>query len=415
MEQLRDATANGMVAAVWAELKGDDPAVYDQYGSKSFNQLNDAANQIVRLLRAHGVVAGDAVALLCSNRAEFLEVLLACRRGGYRFTPVNWHLTAEEANYVINDCEAKALFGETRFPAVEIAAKDAPQLKLRVSIGAPTPAGFLDYATELAKQDASNITDPQLGGQMLYTSGTTGRPKGVVATHGGFPTKIATDMAYCFDVEAGDRMLWVTDIGWVMGPWEILGTLTLGASMVLLEGVPDYPTPDRLWQAVERHRVTHLGVAPTVVRALREHGPEWVRKHDLTSLRVLGSSGEAWNPEPYEWFAREVGGGRCPIVNYSGGTEIGGGILGCTMLHPLKPCGFSVPILGVDADVFDDSGQPVRGAVGELVVKRPWPGMTQGFWRDPRRAVRRFSSISCSRSSICCASAILPDRAIWSS
>jgi acetyl-CoA synthetase len=207
----------------------------------------------------------------------------------------------------------------------------------------------------------------------------------VVATHGGFPLKIATDMAYCFDVEAGDRMLWVTDLGWVMGPWEILGTLTLGASMVLFEGVPDFPAPDRLWEMVARHRVTHLGVAPTVVRALREKGDDWVRRHDLSSLRVLGSSGEPWNPEPYAWFAGIVGGGRCPIVNYSGGTEIGGGILGCTMLHPLKPCGFSVPILGIDADVFDERAEPLRGAVGELVVKQPWPGMTRGFWNDPER------------------------------
>jgi acetyl-CoA synthetase len=126
-------------------------------------------------------------------------------------------------------------------------------------------------------------------------------------------------------------------------------------------------------------------VAPTVIRALSSHGTKWVRMHDLGSLRVLGSSGEAWNPEPYLWFAREVGCSRCPIVNYSGGTEIGGGIVGCTMLHPLEPSGVSVPLLGVDADVVDEHGAPVRGAVGELVVKGPWPGMTQGFWRDPQR------------------------------
>jgi acetyl-CoA synthetase len=170
-----------------------------------------------------------------------------------------------------------------------------------------------------------------------------------------------------------------------MGPWLILGSLTLGAAMVLVEGVPDFPQADRLWETAARLGVTHLGLAPTVARSLREKGAAGRGRHDLSRLRVLGSTGEAWNAEPYEWLLREIGGGSRPIINYSGGTEIGGGILGCTLLHPLKPCAFSVPILGMDADVWGEDGAPVRGEVGELVLRRPWPGMTDGFFGDAAR------------------------------
>ncbi|MGP1674566.1 MAG: AMP-binding protein, partial [Candidatus Limnocylindrales bacterium] len=175
------------------------------------------------------------------------------------------------------------------------------------------------------------------------------------------------------------------DLGWMMGPWAIAGTLLLGARLVLYEGAPDYPGPDRLWSIVQRHRVTHLGLSPTVIRTLMAHGEEPVRAHDLDTLRVLGSTGEPWNPEPWWWFFREVGGGRCPIVNYSGGTEVSGGIVGGNVIGPIKPASFSGPCIGTGADVVDDAGQPVRGAVGELVIRAPLPGMTRGFWGDRER------------------------------
>jgi acetyl-CoA synthetase len=154
---------------------------------------------------------------------------------------------------------------------------------------------------------------------------------------------------------------------------------------VLYEGVPDFPKPDRLWGLVERHRITVMGMSPTAVRALMPHGVEHPRAHDLSSLRIIGSTGEPWNPEPYRWLFDNVGGGRLPIINYTGGTEISGGILGCFPIAPIKPCAFSGPIPGMAADVFDDSGRPVRGEVGELVITRPWPGMTAGFWGDAKR------------------------------
>jgi acetyl-CoA synthetase len=186
-------------------------------------------------------------------------------------------------------------------------------------------------------------------------------------------------------VHPGQVIYWMTDMGWMMGPWLVFGALTLGATFLIYDGAPDWPAPDRLWALVERHRVTTLGVSPTLVRALIAHGDEPVRAHDLSSLRFFASTGEPWNPDPWLWLFQNVGGGLRPIINYSGGTEISGGIVMGNPILPLKACAFSGPCPGMAADVVDDEGRSLRGQVGELVVKAPWIGMTRGFWRDPER------------------------------
>jgi acetyl-CoA synthetase len=227
---------------------------------------------------------------------------------------------------------------------------------------------------------------------LIYTSGTTGRPKGAVHTHCGFPIKAAQDMQQGFDMRAEDTLFWVTDMGWMMGPWELLGATILGAAIALYEGAIDYPSSDRLWRLVEEHRVSVLGVSPTLIRVLMHAGDAAVDGHDLSSLRILGSTGEPWNPDPWRWLFEKIGKSRLPIINYSGGTEISGGILSGNVLTPMKACSFSGPLPGMAADVLDDRGHPVRGRVGELVVRQPWIGMTRGFWKDPDRYVQTYWS-----------------------
>ena len=227
---------------------------------------------------------------------------------------------------------------------------------------------------------------------LIYTSGTTGRPKGAVHTHCGFPIKAAQDMWHGLDLHVEETLFWPTDMGWMMGPWLVFGTLVLGATMMLYDGAPDFPGPDRVWKLCTDHGVTALGVSPTLIRALRKYGDEIVNRHDLTKLRKFASTGEPWNPDPWLWLFRVVGRGKLPIINYSGGTEISGGILMGNVLTPMKPCAFSGPLPGMAADVVDENGNSIRGKVGELVIREPWIGMTRGFWRDPQRYLDTYWS-----------------------
>ena len=378
----------------------------------SFADLADEVWRAAGGLRELGIGSGDAVGLCMPMSPECVAIFLACAQVGAVIAPLFSGYGAGAIASRLADCEARLLCVTDGFVrrgkpvdllsiAVEAAA-GIPSLRhllvvrqLGASATPMRPPRDIGYAELLASQSPHQEvadTDADATFMLIYTSGTTGRPKGTVHVHGGFPVKATQDMAHCFDVRSSDRLLWYTDIGWMMGPWAICGALTLGATLVLYDGVPDHPGPDRLWSVVERHRVSVLGVAPTVVRSLMRHGDQPVRAHDLSSLRVLGSSGEPWNDEPWAWFLETVGGRRCPIVNYSGGTEVSGGILGGNLLTPLRPGAFAGPVPGMVADVLDQAGEPVRGEVGELAVRMPWPGMTRGFWKDPQRYLDTYWS-----------------------
>ena len=241
-----------------------------------------------------------------------------------------------------------------------------------------------DTEARTARTDAQDVV------MIIYTSGTTGPPKGTVHTHCGFPIKGAQDMYHSMDLKPGETMYWMSDMGWMMGPWLVFGTLTIGATMVLYDGAPDDPGPDRLWQLVDDHNVTHLGISPTLIRALKTHGEAPVKKHDVSGLRAVGSTGSPWDPESWTWLFETVLDGEKPILNYSGGTEISGGILCGNVFKPLKPGAFSGPVPGMDADVVDENGTPVRGEVGELVIRQPWIGMTRSFWNDDDRYLQAY-------------------------
>jgi acetyl-CoA synthetase len=249
-----------------------------------------------------------------------------------------------------------------------------------------------DFVAGQPAEAPTERTDAEDLLMIIYTSGTTGRPKGAVHTHCGFPIKSAQDMAHGFDIQESDTMCWMTDMGWMMGPWEVFGVLILGASMVIADGAPNHPSVDRVWEMVERHGISCLGLSPTFVRAIMGESQDLVDQHDLSTLRVFGSTGEAWNPGPWRWLFETVGKRRVPIINYSGGTEISGGIVMGNVLSPLKPCAFSGPPPGMAADVVDGLGNSVRGEVGELVVRQPWIGMTRGFWKDPDRYLESYWS-----------------------
>jgi acetyl-CoA synthetase len=218
---------------------------------------------------------------------------------------------------------------------------------------------------------------------LAYTSGTTGPPKGAIHTHAGFLVKAASEIAYGFDVRRGDVLLWAADPGSLMGPLSTIGTHAVGGTLLLYEGSLTDPSPERLWGLVEDHGVAVVGVSPALTRALRAHGDDGPAAHDLRSVRIWGSTGEPWDEDAYRWLSGTVGLGRSPVINVSGGAEVGGSFLSPYVVEPIRPCSLGGPALGMEVDVFDATGRPVRGQLGELVCRQPWPSMPRGLWGDP--------------------------------
>ena len=377
----------------------------------SYAQLHAEVCLFANGLRSLGVVEGDRVGLYMPFTPEVAIAMLACGKIGAIFIPIFSGYAAPAVASRLSDGAAKVLVTSDGFTrrgkvvamkeAADEAAAQSPSIEKvvvarRLGIEVPWDASRDVWWDDLIAGEndwcETVRTDAEALYMVIYTSGTTGKPKGAQHVHCGFPIKGAQDMAHCFDLQPGDILFWYTDIGWMMGPWAISGALMLGATLFMYDGTPDFPNPDRLWQMIDGHHITHLGISPTAIRALMSAGDEWVEKHHLSSLMFLGSTGEPWNPDPWRWYFEKVGGGRCPIINYSGGTEISGGILCCNPLLPIKAASFNAPVPGMAADVVDDNGEPVRGTVGELAIRGPWPGMTRGFWGDPERYVDTYFS-----------------------
>lgn len=386
----------GLADRVALVCEGEDGAVRQW----SYAELRSQVGRLAAGLAALGVKRGDRVGIFLPMLPETVAAMLAVAKLGAIFTPIFSGFAAPAAANRLADCGARVLITADGF------TRRGSLVRLKETADAAAAlAGCVERVVvvrELAAMAAGEVPteqmDPDDPFMIIYTSGTTGRPKGAVHVHGGFPIKAAQEMAHLFDLRADERMFWYSDPGWMMGPWLIFGTLLLGASMFLYAGAPDYPEPDRIWAMVERHGITHLGLAPTIIRSLAPHGAEWPARHDLSSLRILAGAGEPWNPEPYRWYFQHVGQGRCPILNYSGGTEVSGGILGSVVTRPLKVCSFNTVVPGMGAAVLDAEGRPAEpGQVGELCLTLPFVGMTRGFWQDEQRYLdtywRRFPGV----------------------
>ncbi|MCA9741001.1 MAG: AMP-binding protein [Deferribacteres bacterium] len=378
----------------------------------TYEELHRHVCQCANALKQLGLGKGDAVGLYMPMVPELIIAFLAIIKIGGVILPLFSGYGPTAVISRLQDAQAKAIFTADGFlrrgkpvrmkPVVDEAAQQVSSLQRVIVV---ERAGLTDTpmqtgrdhwwhdvvpqqstVAETARTDAEDVL------MIIYTSGTTGKPKGAVHTHCGFPIKAAQDMFHPMDVKPGDTMYWMTDMGWMMGPWLVFGTLLIGATIVLYDGAPDVPDAGRVWQQVADHRVSHIGVSPTLIRALKTHGTEPIRRHDASSLRAVCSTGSPWDPESWLWLFENVLDSKKPILNYSGGTEISGGIVCGDFFRPLKPCAFSGPVVGMDADVVDEAGQPVRRQVGELVIRQPWIGMTRGFWNDKQRYLETYWS-----------------------
>ena len=389
--------------------EGEDGAVREL----TYAELARHVDGLAALLRERGIGPGDAVGIFLPMLVETVVAAMAVAKLGAVFLPVFSGYGADAIAVRLEDAGARALLTADGFhrrgkpvPMLDTARQAVaevptvttvvvvPRLGSALATGGraeelpwpdPTPDGEPERVATVAVPAETPLF-------IAYTSGTTGKPKGAVHVHGGFAVKIAEEVAFQFDCRPGDRLFWFADFGWIMGPWEVVGALATGATLCLYEGAPDFPDVDRLWAYLAHHRVTILGISPTLVRSMMAHGDEPVRRHDLSALRILGSTGEPWNEEPYRWFHRVVGGGRCPVINISGGTEVGACFLSPHPVEALTPMTLGGPALGMAVDVFDDHARSVRGEVGELVCTKPWPGMTRGLWQAPERYLETYWS-----------------------
>lgn len=383
----------------------------------TFRELADEVARAAAGLRRLGIGRGDSVALYLPMIPEAVVAVYAIAAIGAVLVPLFSGFAASAITSRLTDADALAVVvadGTIRrcrevsmLPQLMTALADCPNVRQLIVVENLRNAAVDDLADrvpdavavtgwgDLTAEAAELHTDivPAMHPLLLgYTSGTTGRPKGAVHTHAGFLVKTASEVAYSFDMTSDGVFCWITDMGWIMGPLSIIGTHSNGAALVLYEGSPDIPDNYRLWDLVESHEISMLGVSPTLIRTLKGSDLQQIHNRDLSSVHVLGSTGEPWDADTYDWLAVDVFGGRVPIINFSGGTEVGGSFLAPYPVEPIRSCSLGGPSLGMAVDVVDDDGHSIRGQVGELVCRQPWPSMTRGVWKDEQRYLEAYWS-----------------------
>jgi acetyl-CoA synthetase len=371
------------VACIW---EGENGATR----SLTFTEVREEAGRVANGLRALGLSPGDRVAVCMPMVPEILSILYGCFKAGLTVVPIFAGFGAGAIATRLEDSGARVLFTaeflERRGKLIPLAAKMPPFNGHTVVLRTPSWDDFL--GAQSAESPTLSL-DSETRAFILYTSGTTGKPKGAVHTHAGCLAQMGKEIWLGFDHRGGDRFFWLSDLGWMMGPWTILGNHLFGGTIFLYDGAPDYPGPGRLWEMIERHRITTFGVSPTAIRMLSKSASELP---SMDSLRVLGSTGEPWDDKSWLWYFEHVGRRRCPIINISGGTEIAGSFLFPLPIQPLKPCTLGAPAPGMATEVVDETGTPVRGRKGYLVCTAPSPSMTRGIWGDPQRYLETYWS-----------------------
>ena len=383
----------------------------------TYLELRDLVNRAGSLLKELGVRRGEVVSIYAPMTPETVAIMLASMKIGAVASPIFSGFAAPAVAERIRLAESRVLvtldgfYRRGRVVRLKDEADKAAELaggiveaivvvrRLGIDVNMASDRD-LDFDKEVGSKrpvlepEEMDPNDPAL---LIFTSGTTGKPKGAVISHAGAILQPGKEHFFNLDIKPGwdggsDRLWWVTDLGWMMGPWQVMGSQLLGSSHLMVEGAVDRPR-DRVWSIIERFRVTHFGFAATTARILKKiTAGEDLERFDLSSLRVFGNTGEPIDPDTWMWVMREVGGETRPIINLSGGTEVFGCLVLPSPIVPLKPSTLWGPGLGMDVDVFDDKGEPVRGRPGYLVVKKPAPSMTRGLWRDPKRYIEAYWS-----------------------
>ena len=411
------------VACIWEGEPGDIREV-------TFEDLDEQSNRVANTLENRGIETGDTVGLYMPMVPEVISILYGCFKIGAIAVPIFSGFGVDATATRIADAEPSVLFTGDGF------YRRGSEVRLKETADeAIAEAGHVEHTIVFDRLDAeipwdderdeswdeavesqspeheTKALDSNATAMLLYSSGTTGTPKGIVIPHAGVLAKCANEVYFGFDHKPDDRFFWVSDIGWMMGPWTLIGNHSFGGTVVMYEGAPDHPDPDRFWEMIDRHSITQFGISPTAIRALRKQGggrtpsdepseiddfgdDEWVEGHDLSSLRLLGSTGEPWDPESWMWFYENVGNGDTPIINISGGTEICGCFLMPMPIQPLKPCTLGGPGLGMDIDIVNSQGGSVADAHerGFLVARDSCPSMTKSLWSGDERYIEEYWS-----------------------
>ncbi|MEH6947519.1 AMP-binding protein [Bacillus sp. JJ634] len=370
----------------------------------TYADISSWVDRVAQGLKNQGIEKGDRICIYMPMIPETAVAILAAGKIGAIFSPAFSGYGAEALATRVDAAQAKMLITADGFlrrnkvikmkeevdKVVDMTSSiEKVVVVRRLNREIPWSEGIdMDWAelesTEVTdvKTEVMESSDPLM---LIYTSGTTGKPKGAVHTHSGFPIKAALDVGIGMDLKQSDRLLWVADMGWLTGPVILFGSLLNGATAVFYEGSPDYPNPDRLWKLAADHQVTHLGVSPTLIRSLMKQEDFHEMNYDLTNLRVFTSTGEPWNSESWVWLFEKIGKSQLPIINYAGGTEISGGILTNVLVKAITPITFNSPVPGMDVHVLSETGDSVQNSLGELSMKKPWVGMTKGFWQERER------------------------------